>query len=572
MAKDRTKEKKAGKIRSVEAENASEAKPEKPPNAQMLAYPLVLRGEHEKLIASTLAFLRGRINYYLKIAYENKLLELFDTDDDKKAYKILEPWLRPLQQKEDGLPSRIFRCMLEVIGRTLRALRDKKHIFDMLMSITSDPKRWNYRLLMAKNIFVKAEYVKNISQQTVKFVCQNKRLPASFYEMQKVPQIKKDFLTYAADDEQAIQMRRKQGKLFLAMKVRKACPKNKGQYFWGWIEFSVDMPDFLAVHAYGAPDLRISCRNGHWLPILDFKLAITRPALGPASDRFVTVDWGVHKLLTLCVFDRQGQQVSRPMFLRCPPLQRKLLRLRKEIACLQAKRDLLDKQCNLWKKYNRAIACRWRKVRALDAQIAHLASNVIVFVAQQFGCTSIYIEWLKSLKASRYKPDTNWLINSTVRQAIYDKLAYKARMFSLRLEKPVNPAGTSQYCPRCGYSGHHCLAPNSTTRTAKHLPWFVCPSCHFNADRDYVACCNLARKVLFGNSLKDRPKAVAYQASAIPALLFPQGTPGKTGDCRPHPKGWITSVFLTPKKICFGFNHRFFSIFGSLVSRRLQKV
>lgn len=572
MGKGRMKEKQAGKVRQSKKQADGETKLAKPKNAQILSYPLAVRCEQQKLITDTLRFVRKRINHYLKMAYENQMLDLFDTDDDKKAYKILEPWLSPLQKKEDGLPSRIFRCMLEVIGRTLRALRDKKLVFDALLAITPDPKRWNYRLLLAKNMFVKAEYVKNLSQQTCKFVHKNKRLPNSFYEMQSTPELEGDFLTYAADDEQAITMRHKDNKLLVSLKVRQPSQKNQEQHVWDWITFAVDMPDFLSSHAYSAPDLRMSCLSGQWTPILDFKLALAKPPLEKATSRFVTVDWGTNKLLTLCVFDRSGQQISKSMFLSCQPLQRKLMRLRHEISNLQVLRDLRIHKSNVWKKYNRAIACRWHKVKAIDVQLAHLASNVVLFVARQFSCTSIYIEWLKSLKAQKYKPDTNYLINSTVRQAIYTKLAYKARMFGIRLEKPLNPAGSSQYCPRCGCQGSHCAASNSRGRTAKHLPWFVCPHCHFNADRDYVACCNLARKVLFGNALKDQPKAVAYQATAIPAPLFPQGPPGLAGDCRLHIKGWKARAFLAPQKICAGFNQCFLSFFGSFLSRRLRKV
>ena len=91
---------------------------------------------------------------------------------------------------------------------------------------------------------------------------------------------------------------------------------------------------------------------------------------------------GIRKLVTICVFDKQGNLICPPFFLSFEPIQAKLLRIRNEIDQLKAKRDKCSTKSDEWKKYNREIAKRWRKFRAIQKQLAHLASNVIVLIAQ----------------------------------------------------------------------------------------------------------------------------------------------------------------------------------------------
>lgn len=56
----------------------------------------------------------------------------------------------------------------------------------------------------------------------------------------------------------------------------------------------------------------------------------------------------------------------------------------------------------------------------------------------------------------------------------------------------VNPWGTSTYCPRCTARGNKVQGPNNLTPT-KLGRWFICPECHFSAERDYIAAINIYR-------------------------------------------------------------------------------
>ena len=231
-------------------------------------------------------------------------------------------------------------------------------------------------------------------------------------------------------------------------------------------------------------------------------------------------------------------------------IQEKLLRIRSEIDRLKSLRDSLPKRNTLWKKYNREIAKRWRKFRAIQHQLAHLASNVIVAVAEIYHCSEIYVEWLKSLKSHLFSPTLNWIINTTVREAIYEKVAYKAKLMGIELKRPLQPWGTSQYCPRCGNKGYHTKAPNCAEKLASGS-WFVCPCCGYNADRDYVACLNLARKALYG-SLTDRTKRIAYMTNPHPDPLFRQGIALPRERLRRNLHGWKEVITLTPQKFFCG--------------------
>jgi IS605 OrfB family transposase len=348
-------------------------------------------------------------------------------------------------------------------------------------------------------------------------------------------------ITYAPDDNQAIiehiDVERK--KLQLQLKVLSDTSK---EIRWEWIKLEIDLPEHLLKHASAKNDLRLVCIHGQWLPVLDYKIKVPIPRV-QESEYFVTVDWGVRKLLTICVFDRRGNQICRPIFLKFGPLKSKLSRIRKQVDHLKAQRDKLPKDSEKWKRYNVKIAKQWRKYRAIQKSLAHLAANIIVLVAKLYGASSIYVEGLKSLKSSDKPADTNWWINTTVRQAIFDKVEYKAKLQGIKLQRPVNPAYTSCFCPRCGARGYHVKASNNLKRS-KSGGWFCCPKCHFNADRDYVATCNIAKKVLYGDDLR-LSQGIFYRKSPSD-LPFRPNTLAMQLIVR-NLKGWNKSVVLKPR-------------------------
>jgi putative transposase len=500
---------------------------------QTLSYPLPIRCAQKAKIIETLNLTQSATNKYLWQGYEEEILNELQ-EKRKKAYKILEPLIGKSLPGEK-LPSRINRGTLEIAGRILRTVNNRKILFDALMKLDRDPETWNYkRLIDEQQLFIKSQYIQNIKEQTLNFVDKNLCLPDDFFELQEnAPRLYKPIFSYAPDDGQAIKINPVGDKLEIEMKIF----ADK----WQWIKISLPLPQHLQGKTFCAPDLRMACIHGKWLPVLDYK--ILEPIEKKQKGKyFLTVDWGTRKLLTVCIFDYNGNQISTPIFLKFDPLRNKLLRIRKLIDRLKSIRDRLSIHNPRWTKYNRIIAQLWRKYRAINKNLSHLAANFITLIAKIYEC-DIYVEWLKGLKSTDKGPDLNWIINTTIRQAIYDKVQYKATLLGLTFHKPIPPAYTSSFCPRCGEKGHHVVAPNNPKKK-KSGSWFVCPQCKFNADRDYVACCNLARKVLYGNSLVNLSKAVIYKKSAIPDLPIRQGNSLHGERLRRCLNGWKKSVFI----------------------------
>lgn len=502
--------------------------------------------------------MQRKADEYLEFAYENKLYDILEKSKSKHAYKVLEPVFSVLLTKTNYIPSRINRGILEIVGRTLRSLKTRKDVFELLNSLADDPKQWNGKLLKKHGVFANLEYVKNIKQQVVNYKRKHGKLPLDFYQLQKPAKLKTQILTYAPDDGQAIQMESLENQIQLKLKLLTKDDK------WMWRKTTITLPSFLQNKQIAAPDIRVDCIHGHWLPVLDFKITLAKPPKID-SNRFLTVDWGINKLVTCCVFDYNGTQLSQPIFQHFRPIQRKLANIRKDIDRIKHHRDLLKTQCSLFQKYNREIAKRWRKISAINQELSHLTANVLVFIAQMYGCRSIYCELLKSLKSRDKSKKLNYLINSTVRQSIYSKVEYKAALSGIKLQKPVNPAGTSSTCPKCSHKGVHVRASDRNTRKRASLPWFYCLKCKFNADRDYVATLNIARKVIYKKNLKHlSQKAIVYKKIGLPDKLFCQDAFATRKSCCCFLKGWNASVFLSAKNVRNCFNSFQGTIFGAL--------
>ena len=363
-----------------------------------------------------------------------------------KAYKILEKITPNTGRKK--LPSRINRGALEIVGRTLRSLNERAKLFECLKEIDDNPESWDYqKLIDEKGIYAKGQYIRNIAEQAQNYLEKHDQLPETYLEMQKCPQIHKGILSYAPDDGQAIQIQ-KHGQV-LKLNIKIASWQNH-KIKWVWRECQLEIPEFLAKFEMTSPDIRVANIHGQWLPVLDYKIVKPIPKKSKSNGRFVTVDWGTRKIATICVFDDKGQQLSTPFFLKCAKVQKKLLAIRNEIDKLKAKRDLFSAKSTQYKKYNREIALRWAKYRKINASLAHLTANTISLIAACYGCSHVYVEQLKSLKSANKSSLLNWIINTTIRQAIFTKLEYKLGILGIRLGKPVSARYTSQHCPKCG--------------------------------------------------------------------------------------------------------------------------
>ena len=192
-----------------------------------------------------------------------------------------------------------------------------------------------------------------------------------------------------------------------------------------------------------------------------------------------------------------------------------------------------------WDKYTILVSQAWNKYHELQKELAHLASNVLVDIAEAYNCDEIYVEDLSTLKAKRFSRKLNRIINNTVRSQIYNKVSYKGQLKGIKLHY-VKAWWSSQTCPLTGVRGKRHLAPDKDPKEGGG--WFISDS--FSADADYVACKNLARRVLFDFSLA-KAKALAYTERATLGKQFGRGVDGLR-NLRKALSGWDRRVTVTP--------------------------
>lgn len=459
-----------------------------------------------------------------------------------QAYKALE---RMIAKPADVyIPDRVWRCILESAGRTLRQQSDRKRIFDLLRPLMSESifesedalravvDQCSERL-SADGSFERFGYLLNVSEQIANFYDRNDRLPESYYEMQAAPG-GSPFLTFAGDDGgekgQVFRLRIVGDELVFRFKYplveTPLCERD-----WSWLpEETIHIPEILTARlASGsspqAPNLRWAVfKGGKWGPVLDFITETPLPPR-PSKEGILSFDWGVRRLATMVVLSPDGEQLVQPVFLDLGGMTGKQNHLRSHIDWLKSKRDRLPEEDPRREPLQHEIDACWRKYEARNKAAAHLASLVIVSVASMFGCSAIVGEWLKTLKARKGKSGKgrqarfrNWQVSTTVRAAVWKRVEYKSRLLGIRAIT-ISPRGTSHECPRCGARGKTVASPEH------HRPihwghWFKCQECGFNGDRDYIAALNIARRGLAKLAKKKEPKPVPYSGSGL-ALPFP---------------------------------------------------
>jgi hypothetical protein len=464
-------------------------------------------------------------------------------------------------------PSRLWRCILEGAGRTLRAQADRKRVFDLLLPLLHDEhfaKGHDRLLKLAYRLRAEAGgkqekigYLLNLMEQIADFYAKRDRLPANYDELQAKPTLKTAWLPFAADDGpdqgQTYRMSISGRQLTLRFKY----PAGDQ---WVWTPaFTLTLPEAIDPTAPLAPTLRLKeIKGGETIAVLDFIAADTSPQGLPTGDHILAFDWGVRRLLSLVILNRAGEQLTPPIFVNIGALAGKLARLRRHIDDLKAKKSKLRKRDRA--KMQAEIDACWRKYRAIHEALAHFAANLLLIYALIFNCDTIAGEWLKTLKARRKKNNhfkqvrtLNWKVNTTIRQLIWRKLDYKAKRYAIHT-KQVWPRGSSHECPRCGGPGVTCKSPEHHPCTpCGH--WFCClnPACGFNADRDYVAALNIGRRALVEAYPSDEKTDVVCQpvsyTGAGASLPFPppDGSRGRQA-LIPSP--------LFKGSVCLGLLHR----------------
>jgi putative transposase len=292
-------------------------------------------------------------------------------------------------------------------------------------------------------------------------------------------------------------------------------------------------------------------------------------------ERVLGVDWGVHTLLTTTALDARGNQVGRPFFLNTGGFDGLQARTRRQIDQLKARIERLEialtalaettpKAARVVSRLltlRRELARCWQKYARRNRALAHLASKVLLLLAQAHGCTLLAVESLTTLKTTgrgkgvrgRWRHYRN---NTQLRGEIWRMARYKCRLIGMRF-RTVAPGGTSHTCPRCGQPAQTYRAPDRCEEVVSWGRWLHCTACGYHADRDYIGSVNIARLgvaylqghqssgTVMSSSLS-RLKPASYTGAGSALRLPPTGPcPARNlrGTICYYP-GWLGSAFL----------------------------
>lgn len=533
---------------------------------QLLSYPLRLPDCVQTAGLNVLEFSLPSMQQVVDTLWPH--LDEIEQLSGQHIWKLLLDWLpRPAE-----LTSRLWRCILEGAGRTLRAQADRKRVFDLLWPLLKEEHFADSAEKSAQNRLLqlayclrsevgdnqeKIGYLLNLMEQIADFYTEHDRLPADYYELQTKPSLKTAWLPLAADDGpdkgQMYRMSVSGRQLTLRFKY----PDHDQ---WCWTpDFTLTLPETIDPTQPLAPTLRLKeIKGGETIAVLDFIVEDVSPQGFPTGQNVLAFDWGVRRLLTFVILNREGEQLAPPTFVNIGPLAGKLARLRRQIDDLKAKKAKLRKR-KCGPVQDEIDAC-WQKYNATNEALAHFAANLLLIYALIFNCDTIAGEWLKTLKAKKKKNNhfqkvrtLNWKVNTTIRQLIWRKLDYRVKRYAIRT-KQVWPRGSSHECPRCGEAGITCKSPEHR-QPISYGHWFCClnPACGFNADRDYVAALNIGCRAL----VEDYPSEEKTDVVCQPVFYTGIGAalPFPPSDRSKGQKTLIPSLLLK-RQVCLGLLHR----------------
>lgn len=364
--------------------------------------------------------------------------------------------------------------------------------------------------------------LQSLLEQACNYWLRTGAFPTTYEAMQGVPVLSVGVLPYAGDDGpergQAYRLRIEGEARQITLAFR--APDEQGEWSRAWAKRAITLalPELVAARLEAgealAPTLReVPHPDGSRYAVLDPLVEVsTTPA--PAweqAQRVLGFDWGVRTLVTACAVDLVGRQVGRPFFLDTGGFDGRQARTRRQIDLLQGKADrlqarfatlpadapgrlALEGQRALWQ---REISRYWRKYHARNRDLAHLAANVLLLLADIQGCLFIVGESLKTLKSAGRGRDArgrwrNWRNNSQIRGELWRVLKYKCYLAGVRLEWQ-RPRGTSHTCPRCGAKAETYRSPADRQEPVDWGAWLWCADCGWNGSRDYAASLNIAR-------------------------------------------------------------------------------
>jgi len=409
-----------------------------------------------------------------------------------KAYAILEKVIN----RPSYLPSRIFRNILECAGRIIRSQIGRKETFEELVRLSAG-KDFNLRKYLrdtGKNLLLAENVLRQIENHKRKG-----KLPESYFQL-KAPKFNGDIFLTSADDSVRKGQFKKLEVRGESIELEMKLPVSRDE--WKWFKAKIKTPKrikeaLLLRGKIKAPLLkRVRNKNNRYVYVLSLPVEFE---IGERveGEKVLGIDLSPSVSRLAVGVIREGDKKSRPIYFKAERLVKKILRIRKEISCLERKIDNIRNQIvetesrrheeELKKRLKHLFAeqrLRQRKLRNIRKQILEILTKEIAEIAKLSGVSLVVIEKLGFKNLPEWRDKTlRWLFSNWFYSKFSEKLEQKLKLRGIGLKR-VNPAYTSKRCHICG----------------KELKgsglYLLCETCKKKWDRDYNASVNIAERGL----------------------------------------------------------------------------
>ena len=485
-----------------------------------------------KIVLSHRVKLPKHLSFYLHNLFErNKALvnlqlgklwneEGFEqVNGSSKAWKTLEPFF----ERPSSVPSRVFRNSLELSGRIVRSQRERKRLFDLILSRPCLTLISEWKIKREFKLSHSPHFILNVKRQVKNLIKEGKKI-SSFFELER-PYFNGDVFLTDADDSvengQFKKLRVSEEKIELQIKV----PEGKR---WVWKKVELETPERIRKllgegYTLKAPLFKRERTHRGEEYYLVLVLEKETKEEEKTSERVLSIDLcpSMRRLAVGCVVERSGK-VSKPIYFKAEEAVKKVRRLRREVSFLKRRIDRLylemektekeDVRKKLRKKIDHLFKekkLRERKLRNLRKEIPEILTNEIILTAKVLGADTIVIEELSFKEVPEWKDRTlRWLFSTWFYAKFSERLREKARRGGIKVVE-ASPANTSKRC-FCGEG------------VKKEEHYLTCPV-HGKYDRDYVASINLGKRYLKLPALEvgSSPETVPSGgiSSPIPVLI-----------------------------------------------------
>ena len=484
-----------------------------------------------KIVLSHRVKLPKYLNFYLHNLFEkNKALvnfqlgKLWSEEGFQQVSRSSKAWksLEPLFQRPTVIPSRVFRNSLELSGRIVRSQKERKRLFELILSrpcLTLIPE---WKIKMEFKLSQSPHFILNVKRQVRNLIREGNKI-SSYFELER-PEFSGNVLLTDADDSvengQFKKLKVEEDRMELQIKL----PEGRR---WVWKKVELEIPERVRKllrdgYSLKAPLLKRerTHRGEEYYLVLVLEKETEEEEM--TLEKVLSIDLcpSMKRLAVGCVVERSGK-VSRPIYFKAEEAVKKVRRLRSEVSFLKRMIDRLylemektekeDVRKKLRKKIDRLFKekkLRERKLRNLRKEILETFVNEIILTAKVLGIDMVVIEDLSFKEVPEWKDKTlRWLFSTWFYAKFSERLKEKAKREGIKVVE-VSPANTSKEC-FCG------------EEVRKDGHYLIC-GIHGRYDRDYLASINLGKRYLKLSALEVGSSPETVPSGGISSLIpFP---------------------------------------------------